>query len=195
MDGDDLELDGAQVLVAEDNFLVALHLEAKLTDWGGRVLGPVPSVTAGLALLQRQRPDLALLDGELQDGQALPLAEELASRGVPFLLVTGCQGGQRDHPLLQATPRLVKPWDEQDLARALQQLRRSPLGQGERPPWPCGEVAAEAEPLVHRRARQERAGRAAGASTSHRSPPRDTPRGGRIATLRTACAGFSTARS
>ena len=34
-------LDGIKVLVVEDEFLVALHLEAMIRDLGGTVVGPV----------------------------------------------------------------------------------------------------------------------------------------------------------
>lgn len=116
------DLDGVRVLVAEDSFVVALDLENTLTAFGCRVLGPVASVAAGLVLLERQRPDLALLDVELQDGWITPLAEALVGRNVPFLLVTGYEGGHLVQPLLCAAPRLAKPWSEHDLARALQRL-------------------------------------------------------------------------
>ena len=116
------DLDGVHVLVAEDSFVVALDLENTLTAFGCRVLGPVASVAAGLVLLERQRPDLALLDVELQDGWVTPLAEALARRNVPFLLVTGYEGGHLVQPLLCTAPRLTKPWSEHDLARALERL-------------------------------------------------------------------------
>jgi CheY-like chemotaxis protein len=119
---DILDLDGTQVLLAEDSFLIALDLQGTLAASGCRVLGPVASVAAGLVLLEERQPDLALLDIELQDGWVTPLAEALARRGVPFLLVTGYPNDQLAPPLLQAAPQLAKPCSEQDLVLALRQL-------------------------------------------------------------------------
>jgi hypothetical protein len=56
MVSDGADLDGIQVLVAEDSFFVALDLESTLTGWGCRVLGPVASVASGLVLLRRSAP-------------------------------------------------------------------------------------------------------------------------------------------
>jgi hypothetical protein len=65
---DIVDPDGTQVVLAEDSFLVALDLPGTLAASGCRMLGPVASVAAGLALLEEQRPNPALPDVELQNG-------------------------------------------------------------------------------------------------------------------------------
>src|SRR5689334_8220047 len=81
-------LAGARVLVAEDEFVVALDLEVGLRELGCEVVGPAASVAQALALVARERPDAALLDVALLDGNAAPAAEALRSAGVPFVLLT-----------------------------------------------------------------------------------------------------------
>ena len=54
-------LAGASVLVAEDEAVIALEIEALLTDAGCLVLGPYTSAADSLAALRSQRPDVALL--------------------------------------------------------------------------------------------------------------------------------------
>ena len=79
---------GRLVLVVEDEFLIAMHLELLLQQHGWRVLGPAATVAEALRLLSGQTPDVALLDLNLRGELATPVAEELQARGVPFVLVS-----------------------------------------------------------------------------------------------------------
>jgi DNA-binding response OmpR family regulator len=114
------------VLVVEPEFLVAFELEFLLRDFGYRMLGPVASTAAALALLGCERPDAALLDLDLFDGQAVPVAALLATMGVPFALVTACEPEQIAHPLLRQAPRLGKPLEHGALQRMLVALLGTP---------------------------------------------------------------------
>jgi two-component system, response regulator PdtaR len=116
------DLAGARVLVVEDEFIIAMEIELLLRDFGCRVLGPVRSVATAVALLGRARPDAALLDVNLLDGLAVPVAELLASMGVPFAVVSAYSPAQLDHPLLNAAPKLGKPIDERALRKALEKI-------------------------------------------------------------------------
>ena len=99
------ELSGLEVLIAEDDFIAALDLAQSVEAFGGEVLGPVASVSEGLALLQCSRPDLAFLDMQLRDGFVTPLASALDRRSVPFALVTGYQGEELERMPLKHAPR------------------------------------------------------------------------------------------
>src|SRR4051794_28099922 len=57
-----------KVLLVEDEFIIALEMELALLDLGCTVLGPVASAAGALALLDRERPDVAILDVNLLDG-------------------------------------------------------------------------------------------------------------------------------
>jgi CheY-like chemotaxis protein len=116
-------LAGAAVLVAEDDAVIALDLEATLRRLGCRVLGPAGSVEGALALLAAERPDAALLDAALLDGWSEAVAEALARAGVPFALVTGYgRGGLDGHPALRAVPLLAKPFGPRSLQTILRRL-------------------------------------------------------------------------
>lgn len=130
---------GARVLVAEAEAVIALDLEATLRGFGCAVLGPVASVADALALLGRERPDAALLELDLRDGHAAPLAEALARLGVPFALVTAHDRGGRDGPALDGAARVTKPYGRGELRLALARL----LGAGPGPgtPEPAGILA------------------------------------------------------
>ena len=86
------DLTGLCVLIAEDDFLLALSLEASVEDLGGEVMGPVAMAADGIARVRKTAPHMAFLDVQLRDGLVTPLAEVLARLGVPFALITGYQG-------------------------------------------------------------------------------------------------------
>jgi CheY-like chemotaxis protein len=118
-------LAGARVLVAEDEFVIALEIEAALREFGCLVLGPTASVADTLDLLTRERPDAALIDVELRDGPATAVVEACAARDVPFALATGYDGDGLREPALAAAPRLTKPFDVGELRRVLAALLAS----------------------------------------------------------------------
>ena len=84
----DAPLLGLTVLVVEDEFLIAMDLEAMLERLGAKVLGPAPTVHAALRLLETLRPDVALLDVHLKDGLVTPVAEALRSQSIPYALAS-----------------------------------------------------------------------------------------------------------
>lgn len=110
------------MLIVEDEMLVALELESLLQRQGCAVMGPVPTVPRALALLDRERPDAALLDLNLNGQLATPLATALAERGVPFVVVTGYGRMQSREPELQNAPRVEKPVNHQKLVRVLAEV-------------------------------------------------------------------------
>ena len=88
-DGDTAGLRGIKVLIAEDEAVVAFDLEFTLGDFGCTVLPPVASAAEALALMARERPDVALLDVSLNDGPSTPVARELVAAGVPYAVTSG----------------------------------------------------------------------------------------------------------
>lgn len=112
-------LSGVRVLVVEDEALVALALHHLLDDCGCHVLGPVPTVRDALLLLDREQPDVALLDVNLRGELVTPVAERLKSAGVPVVLVTGCAATDLPTTELRQTPLVLKPVDEAALMVSL----------------------------------------------------------------------------
>ncbi len=102
------------MLVAEDEFLVAMLLEDILTDNGCIVSGPFGNLHDALAAADTATVDVALLDVNLSGEKIYPVAERLSERGIPFFLLTGY--GQDavplEHPEWQAC---AKPFKAEDL--------------------------------------------------------------------------------
>ena len=116
-------LSGLHVLVVEDMFLVALDLSDQLTDSGCDVIGPASSVKQALAQIDGIELDGAVLDINLAGERSFPVAELLASRGIPFLFLTGYDSEAAVPDEFQNAPRLSKPVDARALTEAVARFR------------------------------------------------------------------------
>lgn len=107
------------ILVVEDEPIVAVDLAYAVVQFGGTVLGPVPSVACAFGLLETLVPDGAILDAVLIDGEVTPLALHLLARGVPFVVHTGTGLPPALARAAPATPVLMKPTPSERVAELL----------------------------------------------------------------------------
>ena len=121
------ELAGIKVLVAEDEAVIALDLEATLRTLGCVVCTATASGAEVLGLVRRERPDVVLLDLGLADGFAGPLAAALRAEGVPFVLATGYPLELLGDLVPRDAPVLRKPYVPAELTRVLAQVIGRPL--------------------------------------------------------------------
>lgn len=77
------------VLVAEDELIIGVDLRDTVEEAGYRVEGPYHRIDAAMLSLQKKRPDVAILDIRLDDGDAFPLAEALMKENVPVIFYSG----------------------------------------------------------------------------------------------------------
>ncbi|HEV2363141.1 MAG TPA: hypothetical protein VGS12_02975 [Caulobacteraceae bacterium] len=82
-------LNGAPILVAEDQTYIALDLALAIEDAGGEVVGPAASVAEALDLLATVNIAAAILDVDLVDGDCSAVVEALANRRIPTIVQTG----------------------------------------------------------------------------------------------------------
>src|SRR3954454_24513130 len=80
---------GRRVLVAEDEFVIALEVGEALRRAGFEVVGPAATAGEGERLAAEEPLDAAVLDLELRDGTAVAAADALAARGIPFVFLSG----------------------------------------------------------------------------------------------------------
>jgi len=78
-----------RVLVVEDEPLIALDVADLLRDSGCNVAGPFRSVSAALDSMAQECPAAAVLDVNLGAETAVPIADALSAKGVPFVWLTG----------------------------------------------------------------------------------------------------------
>jgi CheY-like chemotaxis protein len=115
------QLSGKNVLLVEDEFLIAAGLAQALEDLGAVVLGPAPTIAAAHEILaEESRIDAGILDVSVRNETVFPIAAALQERNVPFVFATGY-----DRPDLPArfagVPCCEKPVE---LARLVQALTR-----------------------------------------------------------------------
>lgn len=82
-------LAGLKILVVEDEMLISLIIEDFLTDEKCLIVGPFDEVPSALAAAQTEEIDAALLDVNVKGTKIYPVAEALAERNIPFLLLSG----------------------------------------------------------------------------------------------------------
>jgi DNA-binding response OmpR family regulator len=113
-------LNGARVLVLEDETLVSMMVEDMLLDLGCEVLGPFAKLDQALEFVGKADGgiDAALLDVNLGGIRSFPMAEALADKGVPFVFTTGYdESGLPD--AWRGRPTLRKPFMMGEMADAL----------------------------------------------------------------------------
>ncbi|MBB3224888.1 response regulator [Pseudoduganella umbonata] len=114
-----------QILVVEDDAVLAMVCAAALEEAGHTVVGPVHDVESFRAISGLDGTNLALLDINLAGGnEGLELARQLRQRGIPALFVSGQLGAARDSASL-ALGLLRKPYDVDDLLDSIDYLQNS----------------------------------------------------------------------
>jgi DNA-binding response OmpR family regulator len=78
-----------KILVAEDEQIIAFDLCDTVEEAGFEVQGPHPDLSSAMLSFQKDRPDLAILDVQLDDGVVFPLAQKLAEENVPIIFHSG----------------------------------------------------------------------------------------------------------
>src|SRR5919202_5897327 len=82
-----------RVLIVEDELIIAIDVEASLSEEGHQVVGIARESETALGLGRRLRPDLALVDVHLVDGETGPeIAGHLKEMGIPVLFMTAHSG-------------------------------------------------------------------------------------------------------
>ncbi len=112
-----------KVLVVDDEALIASLLEDMLSDLGCETIGPALTLDQGLALARESEIDAAILDLSLYGQSSFPIAEVLASRGVPFVFASGYATSERGGAF-EAVEVVQKPFRLADLAASLDRITK-----------------------------------------------------------------------
>ena len=110
------------ILVVEDEALVALLVQEVVEEAGHACVGPVGSVREACALIDSCHVDAALLDIWLKNDEFVyPAARKLASRDVPFAFVSARAADGID-PAFAGRPLIPKPMDERRVKGWLEEV-------------------------------------------------------------------------
>jgi CheY-like chemotaxis protein len=107
-----------QILVVEDESLVAMMIEDMLEDLGHKVIATSGRMPDASRLVSNAGADLAILDVNLNGEETYPLAVSLAEREIPFIFATG-YGTSGIKAQWSGVPVLQKPFQSRELAQAI----------------------------------------------------------------------------
>ncbi|VXC92803.1 response regulator [Sphingomonas sp. AX6] len=110
------------ILIVEDEPLIAMMLEDFIDILGHKVAGSADSVDSALAVIEAGDVDAAILDVNLRGGeQSWPIAAKLSEAGVPFVFATGGSGDAINADY-RDRPTLAKPFTMDAVEKALAAL-------------------------------------------------------------------------
>jgi CheY-like chemotaxis protein len=115
------------VLIVEDDPIIALDFEDTILGFGVKRVRTAASVAKALEMIAGRAPDFALLDVGLVREKSFAIAERLEALKIPFIFVTG-YGAPGTFPAAFAhKPKLSKPYSPE----ALQALLKQQTGGGD----------------------------------------------------------------
>lgn len=126
------------ILIVEDEALIAMELEELLVDMGHRVIGIAVNASQAMHFAETRHIDLALVDIHLQDGPTgLDVAVALSSRQHTHVVFMSSNVARIPTDFGGAVGAISKPYTEDGVKRAL-----TYLGQGLWDPPPTGRAPA-----------------------------------------------------
>jgi len=97
------------VLIVEDDLIIALDFEETILGLGVKTVRTAGDVSRALEMIADRAPDFALLDVGLVREKSFAVAERLDELQIPFAFVTGYGADVRLPAAFAHTPRLPKP--------------------------------------------------------------------------------------
>jgi CheY-like chemotaxis protein len=123
-----LDLIPENVLIVEDDLLIALDFEDMMISLGAKTVRTAATVARALEMITDRAPDFALLDVGLIREKSFAIAERLEALKIPFAFVTGYGTNGAFPPAFAGKPILHKPCSAEALRAVLR--RRSEDGAG-----------------------------------------------------------------
>lgn len=119
MDGATCEHMPSDVLVVEDDPIIALDFEDTLLGFGVKTVRVAASVAKALDMIADRLPEFALLDVGLIREKSFAVAERLEALKVPFAFVSGYGADTKLPAPFASRPRLPKPYSTEALQALL----------------------------------------------------------------------------
>lgn len=107
------------VLIVEDDPIIALDFEETILGFGATTVRTAGSVARALEMIADRAPDFALLDVGLVREKSFAVAERLNTLKIPFVFVTGYGADVRLPAEFADRPRLPKPCQRDALGAML----------------------------------------------------------------------------
>lgn len=108
-----------RILVAEDEPIVAFDLCDTVEEAGFLVEGPYAGVSSASEACESEKPDLAILDITLEDGEVYALAERLEAQNIPIIFHSGNHNKADVQARFPGATTLTKPCPPADMLGAV----------------------------------------------------------------------------
>ncbi len=108
----------ARVQIVEDEFIISEDLRGALEEIGHTVVGIAESYDEALEHFEKHRPELVLLDINLEgDAEGIKCGELLKERGIPFIYISAYIDAKTREKAEATNPKafMVKPFDMAEL--------------------------------------------------------------------------------
>ncbi len=115
-------LQGARVLVVDDEILIALDIEATLRAVGVAIIDICTTVADAMKIAREAPVQAAVLDIRIGQETSAAVADALDRRHIPFLFYSGQSMPAEMPPALQNHVVLSKPVPQADLVAAVVRL-------------------------------------------------------------------------
>ena len=108
------------ILIVEDEALIALDLEVSLTAENFTVGGVAKTIPEAMAFISAGGIDAALLDAFLNRESSAPIAHALTAAGIPFVVISGYEAKQLEW--VDPNRFVSKPYKSEEVCRILNDL-------------------------------------------------------------------------
>ncbi len=111
------------VLIVEDEAIVAQDARMALEKFGYRVTGTVDTGDAAILAVKKERPDLVIMDIRLKgDMDGIETAGRLSEGSIPVIYITGYGDKETIDRAKKTCPGAIvhKPFDDQELYSAIE---------------------------------------------------------------------------
>ena len=112
-------LEGARILVVEDDFLISMELDTILAGAGAEVVGPCRTVAQARILIEGNSISAAILDFQLGQDTTMPVARQLTRHGIPFVFFTGQVNTRQIHAECPGAKVISKPLQRRTILAAI----------------------------------------------------------------------------
>lgn len=120
-------LNGKNILIVEDEAILALDLSFVMEDMGASVVGPCHRLRRALEVIGQAPIDGAILDVDLAGEAVFPLADDLMRRHVPIVFHTGRHNSGELVQRYRGAAVCTKPTEPEKVALTLAELISSEI--------------------------------------------------------------------
>ena len=110
------------VMVVEDNMIIALDAEDILRGFGAQTVHVASTVAEAMRIADTETLQFALLDVNLGNETSEPIAEHLRTQGVPFAFATGYGERTTLAERFEGVPIIQKPFDSDSIGAVVKEL-------------------------------------------------------------------------